>query len=149
MHASRSLSPFSGAWCPRISLHPFPAPVFDGSQRPLAIPVGERLFRGGAWYSQDGTGSSQSLPSTGLVLLFLLFFYLCYLSYCFPFWETIVFEIVLVSLFHAILFSYSNSFFTVPTIFWWLLQVSSGDVVGLALICFPFTFETALCSPLK
>jgi hypothetical protein len=55
----------------------------------------------------------------------------------------------LVSLLHAVLFSYSNSFFTVPTIFWWLLQVSSGDVVGLALICFPFTFETALCSHLK
>jgi hypothetical protein len=71
------------------------------------------------------------------------------LSYCFPLWETIVFEILLVALFHAVLFSYSNSFFTVPTFFWWLLQVSSGDVVGLALICFPFTFETVLCSPLK
>jgi hypothetical protein len=80
---------------------------------------------------------------------FSFFFYLCYLSYCFPFWETIVFEIVLVSLFHAVLFLYSNNFFTVPTIFWWLLQVSSKDVVGLALICFSFTFETALCSPLK
>jgi hypothetical protein len=29
------------------------------------------------------------------------------------------------------------------------LQVSSGDAVVRALICFPFTFETALCGPLK
>jgi hypothetical protein len=60
-----------------------------------------------------------------------------------------VFEIVLISLFTAVIFSDSNSVFTVPAIFWWLLQISSGDSVGLVLICFSFIFETALGGPLK
>jgi hypothetical protein len=29
------------------------------------------------------------------------------------------------------------------------LEASSGVAVGLVLICFLFTFETALCGPLK
>jgi hypothetical protein len=65
---------FFGVWWPRISIHPSPAPVFGCSRRPLAIPAGEMLSRGGAWSSHATTGGSQSLPSTGFVLLFLLLF---------------------------------------------------------------------------
>jgi hypothetical protein len=78
----------------------------------------------------------------------LLFFYVTWVI-VFLFGKLMYLEIVLASLFPAIIFSDSNNGFTVPAIFWWLLQISSGDAVGLVLICFPFTFKTALYNHLK
>jgi len=88
-------------------------------------------------------------PLNRICVVVFAIVYLSYLGYCFPFWEIIVFEIMLVSLFSAVLFSDSNNVFTVPAIFWWLLQVSREDTVELVLICFSFTFETVLCGHLK
>jgi hypothetical protein len=63
--------------------------------------------------------------------------------------ESIVFEFVLITLFIVVQFMDFISVVTVLPIFWWLLQVSSGNVVGLVLIYFPFTFIIALSGPLK
>jgi hypothetical protein len=84
-----------------------------------------------------------------IINFFFFFFILCYLGFCFFLWETTVFECVLVTLFTAVLFLDFNSVVIVLAIFWWLLQVSSGDAVGLVLIYFPFIFITALSGPLK
>jgi hypothetical protein len=43
---------------------------------------------------------------------------------------------VLVTLFTAVIFLDFNSVVTVLAIFWWLLQVSSGNAVGLVLMRF-------------
>jgi hypothetical protein len=146
---AREFVSFSGAWWPRISLHPSPALVFGGSWQFFAIPAGERLSKGSTWSSRTTTSGSQSLPSIGSVLLFLLLFFYVTWVIVFLFGKLLYLEIVLASLFPAIIFSDSNNGFTVPAIFWWLLQISSGDAVGLVLICFPFTFKTALYNHLK
>jgi len=104
------------------------------------------------WLRVVSTRRWLPFPSTirfYVVLLFAIFFLLCYMGFCFSLWESTVFEFVLVTLFSAVLFLDFNSIVTVLTIFWWLLQVSSGGAVGLVLICFPFTFLTALSGPLK
>jgi hypothetical protein len=94
-----------------------------------------------------------ALPLDGFKLLFYDFFfffiYLCFLGFGFPSRKASVFRIVLSYLLIAVIFLDSNSVFTFVAIFWWLMQVSSRDVVGLVLICFPFTFETSLCGPFK
>jgi hypothetical protein len=103
------------------------------------------------WWPVVSTSRWLPLPNIirfSVVLLFVVFF-LCYLGFCFFFWETTVFEFVLVTLFTAVLFLDFNNVVTVLAIFWWLLQVSSRDAVGLVLISFPFTFITTLCGPLK
>jgi hypothetical protein len=114
-----------------------------------AFPAGEKPSSGGAWGLRAAAGwLPLHFPQPVLCGCFICCF-LCCLRYSFPLRKTSVFRIVLCYLLSAVHFSDSNNVFTVSTIFWWLLQVSSGDAVGLVVICFPFTFETALCGPLK
>jgi hypothetical protein len=118
-----------------------------------AFPAGVRPSSGGAWSSRASAGSFRSifLSRFSVVVLSVVFsiVFLRCLGYCFPLWKTFVFGIVLDFLLSAVIFSDFNSVLTIAAIFWWLLQVSSGDAVGLVLICFPFTFVTALCEFLK
>jgi len=144
LHDTRLTSGFIGIfrfyrWSPHFlsssTLPPlaFPRPGFQWFPTALAILA----------------GGSQPAPLNRLSVVGLAVVYLCYLDYCFPLCETTAFKIVLVSLFTAIIFPYSNNVFTIYVIFWWLLQASSGDAIGLVLIYFSFTFETTLCGPLK
>jgi hypothetical protein len=116
-HKPGSLSPFlaCGGHAPPSSL---PTPDFRWFPATSTILAGDRRSSGGAWSSRATTGGSQSTPLNQLSIIVLAVVYLCYLGYCFPLWETIVFEIVLVSLFTAVLFMDSNNVFTIPAIFW-------------------------------
>jgi hypothetical protein len=81
---------------------------------------------------------------------------LCFVGYCLLafYWfvylvETFVTELVLVLLFTTVLFTDFSSAFIALVSFWWLLLVISGGSDRFALICAPFAFETAFCSPLR
>jgi len=56
------------------------------------------------------------------------------LGYCSSLWEKTVFEFMLRFLFLVVLFSDSKNTFTVLTISWWLLLLSSGEAGELVLI---------------
>jgi hypothetical protein len=70
-------------------------------------------------------------------------------AHCFSLGETTVFEFVLGFLFLVVLLLDSNNAFTVSTICWWLLLLSSGDGDGFVLICISLTFKIGLRGPLK
>jgi hypothetical protein len=151
---AREFVSFSGTWRPCFSLHPLPGRVLGGLRWALAIYDRERLSSGGAWSSRAAIGGAAPSPLNHpylcyvFIYLSFIFFKKSYLGICLCLWEITVFEFVMVTLFTAVLFMDSNNVVTVPTILWWLLQVSSEDAVGLVLICFPFTFLKLSCAAL-
>jgi hypothetical protein len=58
-------------------------------------------------------------------------------------------EFVLVPLYYLVIASnYVSTYLTLVS-FWWLLLYLSGSSYRLALICTPFSYVIALCSPLR
>jgi hypothetical protein len=138
---AREFVSLSCTWWPRIPLPPSLAPVFGGSQwylRPLLARGLLAAARGKVLPRKPALCCCFSCWLFSLLGLLFSFMEKYYIWNCFDF-----------SLYCNPFLSDSNNVFIVSAIFWWWLQVLSGDVVGFVLICFPFIFKATLCDHLK